>query len=182
MALLATLGIFLATPLLYYATANPSMSHGVQAAVGTPSCWRGCGRARATTRARWLLAGALGGLVCAIRPQDAVLLVLPVRDLLRRGRRACETAPAFLAGPVVLGLLQLAVWLRLYGLAFADVISGQSYVGHTQPFPVDLMFSARHGLFTWTPRLPRGRPGLGGVGAPRRAGRRRSSSPRSAWP
>jgi len=51
----------------------------------------------------------------------------------------------------VLGLLQLVVWLRLYGLAFAGVISGQSYVGHTEPFPVDLMFSARHGLFTWTP-------------------------------
>jgi hypothetical protein len=60
-------------------------------------------------------------------------------------------APAFLAGPAALGLLQLAVWLKLYGLAFADVISGQSYVGETASYPIDLMFSARHGLFTWTP-------------------------------
>ncbi len=150
-AMLATLGLFLATPLLYYATANPSMSHGVQAAAGTAFVLAWLWAREEDDRIRWLLTGALGGLVCVIRPQDAVLLLLPLADLLRRGRRALGVAPAFLAGPVLLGLLQLAVWLRLYGLGFADVISGQSYVGHTEPFPIDLMFSARHGLFTWTP-------------------------------
>lgn len=150
-ALLSTLGIFLATPLLYYATANPSMSHGVQAAAGTAFVLAWLWSREGADRRRWLVTGALGGLVCAIRPQDAVLLVLPLLDLLRRGRRAWPVAPAFLAGPVAFGLLQLAVWLRLYGFAFADVISGQSYVGQTEPFPIDLMFSARHGLFTWTP-------------------------------
>jgi hypothetical protein len=150
-AMLATVGIFLATPLLYYATANPSMSHGVQAAAGTAFVLAWLWAREEDDRRRWLLTGALGGLVCVIRPQDAVLLVLPVLDLLRRGRRALAVAPAFLAGPAVLGLLQLAVWLRLYGFAFAGVISGQSYVGQTEPFPIDLMLSARHGLFTWTP-------------------------------
>jgi hypothetical protein len=150
-ALLATLGIFLATPLLYYATANPSMSHGVQAAAATAFVLAWLWAREGEDRSRWLLTGLLGGLVCLIRPQDAVLLALPLLDLLRRGRRALPVAPAFLAGPAALGLLQLGVWLRLYGLAFADVISGQSYVGHTDSFPMDLMFSARHGLFTWTP-------------------------------
>jgi hypothetical protein len=150
-ALLATLGIFLATPLLYYATANPSMSHGVQAAAGAAFVLAWLWAREGEDRARWLVVGALGGLVCVIRPQDAVLLVLPLADLLRRGRRAARVAPAFLVGPIALGLLQLAVWLRLYGLAFADVISGQSYVGHTASHPIDLMFSARHGLFTWNP-------------------------------
>lgn len=150
-ALLATLGIFLATPLLYYATANPSMSHGVQAAAGTAFVLAWLWARESEERRRWLVTGLLGGLVCVVRPQDAVLLALPVLDLLRRGRRALAVAPAFLAGPAALGLLQLAVWLRLYGLAFADVISGQSYVGQTASYPIDLMFSARHGLFTWTP-------------------------------
>lgn len=150
-ALLATLGIFLATPLLYYATANPSMSHGVQAAAGTAFVLAWLWAREGEGRRRWLVAGALGGLVCVIRPQDAVLLVLPLLDLIRRGKRAWPVGPAFLAGPALLGLLQLAVWLRLYGFAFADVISGQSYVGHTASYPIDLMFSARHGLFTWTP-------------------------------
>lgn len=150
-ALLATLGVFLATPLLYYATANPSMSHGVQAAAATAFVLAWLWARAGEDRRRWLLTGLLGGLVCVIRPQDAVLLVLPLLDLLRRGRSALPVAPAFLAGPVALGLLQLAVWLSLYGTAFAEVISGQSYVGHTESHPIDLMFSARHGLFTWTP-------------------------------
>jgi hypothetical protein len=150
-ALLTTLGIFLATPLLYYATANPSMSHGVQAAAATAFVLAWLWAREGDDRRRWLVAGALGGLVCVIRPQDGVLLAMPLLDLVRRGRRGLAVAPAFVAGPFVLGLLQLAVWLSLYGLAFAGVISGQSYVGHTEPFPIDLMFSARHGLFTWTP-------------------------------
>jgi hypothetical protein len=150
-ALLSTLGIFLATPLLYYATANPSMSHGVQAASAIAFVLAWMWAREGEDPRRWLVTGLLGGLVCVIRPQDAVLLALPLLDLLRRGRRALPVAPAFLAGPAALGLFQLGVWLKLYGLAFADVISGQSYVGHTASYPVDLMLSARHGLFTWTP-------------------------------
>ncbi|HET9316205.1 MAG TPA: hypothetical protein VFQ51_11495 [Vicinamibacteria bacterium] len=150
-ALLSTLGIFLATPLLYYATANPSMSHGVQAAAGIAFVLAWLWARESEERRRWVVTGLLGGLVCVVRPQDGVLLALPLLDLARRGRRALPVAPAFLAGPAALGLLQLVVWLKLYGLAFADVISGQSYVGHTASYPIDLMFSARHGLFTWTP-------------------------------
>ena len=64
------------------------------------SCWPGCGRARPTTGGAWLLTGLLGGLVCVVRPQDAVLLALPLLDLLRRGRGARRTrCPRFLAGP-----------------------------------------------------------------------------------
>jgi hypothetical protein len=150
-ALLAVLGTLLATPLLYYATANPSMSHGVQAAAGTLFVLLWLWAREGDDRRRWLLAGLAGGLVCVVRPQDAVLLAMPLLDLLRRGRAARRTGPAFLLGPVVLGVLQLAVWLHLYGFAFADVISGQSYVGETASHPIDLMLSARHGLFTWTP-------------------------------
>ena len=128
------------------------MSHGVQAAAGTAFVLPGCGRARATTAGAGCWPASLGGLVCVVRPQDAVLLALPLLDLLRRGRaRAPGRARRSWLGPAVLGLLQLAVWLQLYGLAFADVISGQSYVGETASHPVDLMLSARHGLFTWTP-------------------------------
>ena len=150
-ALLTVLGMLLATPLLYYATANPSMSHGVQAAAGTLFVLLWLWAREGDDRRRWLLAGLAGGLVCVVRPQDAVLLAMPLLDLLRRGRAALRTGPAFLLGPAVLGVLQLAVWLHLYGFAFADVISGQSYVGETASHPVDLMLSARHGLFTWTP-------------------------------
>jgi hypothetical protein len=150
-ALLAVLATLLATPLLYYATANPSMSHGVQAAAGTLFVLLWLWAREGDDPRRWLFAGLAGGLVCVVRPQDAVLLAMPLLDLLARGRSALRTGPAFLLGPAVLGALQLAVWLHLYGLGFAHVISGQSYVGETGAYPVDLLLSARHGLFTWTP-------------------------------
>ena len=47
--------------------------------------------------------------------------------------------------------VQVAVWVALYGPGFVSVIQDQSYVGRTEVQVVDLLFSARHGLFTWTP-------------------------------
>lgn len=149
---LAVLGLWLATPLHFYLAANPFMTHGASAATAIlfVLAWL---RARETReRWPWALTGMAGGLMSLVRPQDAVLLALPLADLLLsaqpdRTRRALSYA----AGPLGLGLVQLAVWLRFYGLAFAQVISGQSYVGHTEPQMLDLLFSARHGLFTWTP-------------------------------
>jgi hypothetical protein len=86
-----------------------------------------------------------------VRPQDGVLLLLPVLDLAGRGRAALSRLARFAIGPAAFGLLQLVVWLQMYGWAFADVISGQSYVGRTELHVLDLLFSARHGLFVWTP-------------------------------
>jgi hypothetical protein len=150
LGLLAVAAIWLATPLGFYSTAAATMSHGASAgaAILFVLAWL---RARETEAVRpWAWAGLAGGLMLAIRPQDGVLLVLPLLDMLGRGRRG-RAALAFLAGPLAFAALQLAVWLRLYGLDFAGVVSGQSYVGRTPLFPLELMFSARHGLFTWTP-------------------------------
>jgi hypothetical protein len=150
-ALLAVAGIWLGTPLAFYMTAAATMSHGASAgtAILMVLAWL---RAREAEGARpWAWAGLAGGLLVAIRPQDGVLLALPALDALWRGRSRGRALLAFLAGPLAFGLLQLLVWLRLYGLDFAGVISGQSYVGQTPLFPLELMFSARHGLFTWTP-------------------------------
>ncbi|HEX6739284.1 MAG TPA: hypothetical protein VF310_13480, partial [Vicinamibacteria bacterium] len=152
-ALLAVLGIWLATPLAFYMTAAATMSHGASAgtAILFVLAWL---RARESDDVRhWAWAGAAGGLLLAIRPQDGVLLALPALDVLWQSRQRGRSLAAFLAGPLAFGALQLLVWLRLYGPAFADVVSGQSYVGHTPLFPLELLFSARHGLFTWTPLL-----------------------------
>jgi hypothetical protein len=60
-------------------------------------------------------------------------------------------AVAFLAGPAAFALFQAALWTTLYGIGFAGVVMRQNLVGRSGPHLVDLMFSARHGLFTWTP-------------------------------
>ena len=180
-AALAVIGTWLATPLFFYMVANPSMSHGASAAAATAFvlCWLRareeglvlCGPGKARTAALgayrrfaasppdpqgrdlhwWIAAGVWGGLLVAVRPQDAVFLALPVLDLLRRGRAALRPLGALAIGPAAAGLVQVLVWLRLYGADFAGVISRQSYVGHTALAPFSLLFSARHGFFVWTP-------------------------------
>ncbi len=151
-AALAVLGVWLATPVNFYMVANPSMSHGAQVFAATlfVAAWL---RARDDGgRWAWALTGAAGGLMLLVRLQDGVLLILPVLDLwltprLPRWRRLA----AYLVGPLLLGAVQLGVLLRLYGTAFVGSISRQSHLGDSPPRVLDLMFAARHGLFTWTP-------------------------------
>ena len=101
-ALLATLGIFLATPL--------PLLHDRQPVRCRTACRPRRGHAfvlawlwarEADDRRRWLLPGRWAASSASCAPQDAVLLALPLLDLLRRGaRRALRPwLPAFLAGP-----------------------------------------------------------------------------------
>jgi hypothetical protein len=128
------------------------MSHGASAFAATAFvlAWLRA-RAAATGEGPWRLAGLLGGIMVLVRPQDAVLVVPAVLDLLPRRRAGLRPLGALLLGPAVAGLLQTAVWLAMYGRGFAQVVSGQSYVGHTSVHALDVLFSARHGLFPWTP-------------------------------
>jgi len=150
-ALLAVLALWFATPMHFYMVANPFMSHAGSAFAATlfVAAWL---RARETGRPRdWVLAGLAGGLMSLVRAQDAVLLALPLVDLAFRRPLPLRVAGAFLAGPAALGLLQALVWARLYGFGFAGVVMQQNLVGRSGPHLLELMFSARHGLFTWTP-------------------------------
>jgi hypothetical protein len=163
-ALVATLGLWLATPLHFYAVANPFMSHGCStaAACALVFFWLR-GRERDDPR-DFLLAGLCGGLLALIRLQDAVLLALPILDLaLRRPPRAIVCAARFLVGPALGGVLQLLVWLRMYGLAFVSVTAEQNWVAWGDSQWLQVLFSPRHGLFTWTPLFLVAALGLLGV-------------------
>lgn len=153
LALLSVLGVWFATPLHFYMTANPAMAHGasVGAATAFVVCWL---RVRqAPTPRGWLVLGLLGGLMTLVRLQDAVLLALPLADLaIRRPARPLDSAMRFLAGATVMGGLQFLLWLRLYGAGFVGTILRVNLVGGgSGPHILDLLLSARHGLLTWTP-------------------------------
>jgi hypothetical protein len=151
-ALLSTLGIWLATPLHFYMEVNPAMSHAASAFAA--SCllvtwWRARGSVRL---APWLWVGCCGGVLALVRVQDALLMVLPLLDLLfRERRRALRPAALLLAGPAVAAILQTLFWLALYGPGFAGIVLRQGRVARVAPQIVDFLFAARHGLFVWTP-------------------------------
>jgi hypothetical protein len=153
-ALLATLALWLATPVHFYLVGNPFMSHGTSLFLATAFvlAWL---RAREGDDWRaWAIAGLLGGLTALVRPQDAVLLALPAIDLLWlrvTPRQRLRLLLPLAAAPCILALTQLAVWLRLYGHAFAGTVAEQNWFGAQAPQWIELLFSPRHGLFTWTP-------------------------------
>jgi len=152
-ALLVTVAIWWATPLFFYALANPSMSHGASACLATlfVAAWL---RFRSSDRPLpWALIGATGALSSLVRIQDAVLLLLPVLDLAWTHRRgAARLAAAFAAGPVAGALLQALVWARLWGGgAFVSELTRQG-PGFTPHLAwLEVLLSPRHGLFPWTP-------------------------------
>ncbi len=155
-ACLAVAAAWLATSLHYYLVVNPSMTHAPQA-VGATLLFLAWLRARempvADTRGprAWLLVGACGGTLALVRPQDAVLLLLPLGDLLLAWRPRWKTAARVLGPALALAMLQVLTWLHFHGASFVDAVSAGSFVGRTAPAPLDVLFSARHGLVTWTP-------------------------------
>jgi hypothetical protein len=151
-ALLVAVALWFGTPLDFYAVANPFMSHGVSAGAAAlfVVLWR---RWRESAERRhWLVLGLVGGLMTLVRVQDGVLLALPVLDvLLDRGRRALPAVAALTAGLVPAAALQAAVWARLWGADFVRQIGTQGPGFTLQLHVAEVLFSPRHGLFTWTP-------------------------------
>ena len=152
-AMLAALAMWWATPLFFYAIANPSMSHGVSAFLATVfvAAWL---QLRASDRpAHWALVGATGALLTLVRIQDGVLLLLPLLDLAWKNRPGrLRLAAAFAAGPVAAALVQALVWARLWGGGgFVGVLARQG-PGFTPHLAwLEVLLSPRHGLFPWTP-------------------------------
>ncbi len=154
-AALAALGLWYATPLRFYATANAFMSHATSAGLACllVFLWlRARDRDAAAPARYWLWVGAAGALLSLVRAQDAVLLSLPALDLVLRRPPALVARFAWLlAAPVAGAALQLAVWLAMYGTAFLAVTAEQNWVATAGSQWLLVLLSPRHGLFTWHP-------------------------------
>jgi hypothetical protein len=161
-ALLAVAGAVATSTVLYYTFVLPAMAHGAAFAVTAALLWA-CDRARQEPSApRWLAVGALLGLAVLMRWQAAVfiLLVAPLA-LLEWRRRAAR--PVWIVGAAGLALLvvlpQILAWRVLFGTAGA-VPQGPGYMIWSAPHLLDVLVSANHGLFTWTPAALLGLLGL----------------------
>jgi hypothetical protein len=150
-----------ATTLPWYVVYEPSMTHAVSFGVvaialvlterwlidGTPS-WR-----------RGLLLGAWFSLIVVVRPEDGVfvlfplaaLLAAPVCRALASGERMRLTgAIAIGAAPLMLLQAGALMWLRSAS-AFTLIGGDEGYLTLFHSQWVDVLFSSRHGLLSWTP-------------------------------
>ena len=150
-AFLSVAGIWLATPLHFYSTANPSMSHGPASFLAALllASWLA---ARESAEARsWLRPGLVAGAMHLVRIQDAAVLVMPAADRLLRGRKDLLKSLVLLGvGVAAAAVLQLTTWAAMYGEGFIGQVR-QGHFGPNRLHVLEVLFSARHGLFSWHP-------------------------------
>jgi hypothetical protein len=154
--------VWVSTPLLFYMYVAPGMAHACSAFVVAlfVATWL---RVREQWSPLGLAAlGALAALMTMVREQDAFLAIGPAVDYLvvlglSVKDRPCGStgrlALGALAGTAVFGMVytpQILAYLALNGrIGPASQVSGK--MTWTAPHAIDVVFSAEHGFFLWTP-------------------------------
>ncbi len=167
-ALWGVVSVWIASPLVFYQYAHPSMSHAADVLINSLVVWW-WSRGRAGPRGvRWsLILGMLIGAAGCVRPQNILLGLLPalwlagwyVRALRQRaGSWSIAAQMAALAiGAVLLFTPQLWVWWRVFGSPFANVRAiayrAPLTLDPLHPHLIEVLWSSKHGLFVWTPLL-----------------------------
>ena len=162
MALLAVAVAILASPIVYYTLVVPGMAHGLAFALAAALVFALVRVKESPSLRGWLLVGALLGLLALVRTQAAVmaLFVLPTALASWRARGVRPRALALAAALALLLVTpQLLAWKVLFG-AYFTVPQGPGYLDWSSPHLQDVLFSANHGLFAWSPALLLGLLGL----------------------
>ena len=109
-----------------------------------------------TTRDFAILGLILGAAAC-VRWQNALLGFLPLWTLcgmaLERLWPAVRKVGALAGSFLVAFTPQLLAWKILFDRFYLGVPLGEDYMRWSQPFLEEVLFSSRHGLFSWSPVL-----------------------------
>jgi hypothetical protein len=161
----AVTSLWLSTNLIYYFFKEPFMSHVVSMACVAAflNLWHD-GYGSFLLR-RWLFLGLLSGLMCTVRLQNAVFLLLPAVELLWNIRsrsadrgptgplaRSVRNALGFLAAGLAAFSPQLIAWKVIYGRLILFPYKNE-WFAWAHPRIAALLFSTNHGLFFYAPVL-----------------------------
>lgn len=162
-AFLATLGIWFATALPVYIYFNPSWSHAHSAFTVALFLWYWIRTRDARTWLQWAILGAIGGLMLDVYYVSGTLLLIPLLESLRgywnaRKITGMAAVARLFVGNVIFTASLAAAFLPtlvtkriIYGSYFK---SGYEQLwAWTSPWLIGVLFSADHGLFSWTPIL-----------------------------
>lgn len=163
--LLSLLLVWFGTSLTAYMYFMPSMSHAVAFFCASAFIYTWYRTRNGRSLAAWGGLGMLGGLMLLQRFQDGVfmsviaveicsLLIEPLRE--KRWEQILKSvAPmlVFATGVLLMFLPQIITWQILYGKVLPNV--HKEYLGQNfdwlHPRSIQVLFSSRHGLLSWTP-------------------------------
>ena len=159
--------------MVWYLVKEPSMTHASSMASVAGFIWLWAATAERRTLRSWALLGLLAGFMALIRWQNLLFALLPGLDALRllvrasragdrNGQRDALTGSAAFLACVLIGFLpQMLAWKAMYGSFIARSPVGPQ-IRWTDPHLVDILWSARNGLFSTAPILYLGAIGLVG--------------------
>jgi hypothetical protein len=157
----ATIGIWWSTPLIFYMYSHPIMSHANDAFVNALFVYTWY-RTRTDTTARgWLSRGGALGLAALVRPQNGLLVILPVVEVIMSWiirwhipiRKTLKGVVPFGLAALAVFVPQLIVWQQTYGAFFPGnpyAVYGDTF-DFASPHFFDVLFSTARGLFLWSP-------------------------------
>ena len=150
---------WLATPALYYSLISPAYSHAASIFTSALFAFVWLRRLRQYTLGRFAVLGALAGLAMLVRWQSVTILLLPVVEILLDREAFAERARRLVIASLTMGVTalvvfspQLLAWKAIYGGYFV-VPQGSGFMRWTEPAVASVLFSARRGLFIWTPAV-----------------------------
>lgn len=167
-AFLATLGIWFASSLLVYMYFNPSWSHAHSAFIVALFLWYWDRTRAARTLSQWLLLGLIAGLMLDVYYPNALFLLVVLVELtvtsarILRARVSSATrefrtlvfGSSLFAAALVIAFLPtlISCWV-IYGSPLTTGYTDGTLWHFTNPLWGQVLFSADHGLFSWTPIL-----------------------------
>jgi len=166
-AFLATIGIWLAGSLPIYMYFNPAWSHAFSAFSVSLFLWYWDRTQLQRTPRQWAALGVFAGLMGNVYYPNVILLIFPALEmihLVREGPRGPDRASLpfvkLMTCSAVFGALFLVTLLPtfvtrriIYGNPFETGYPGIWTWNWTSPAFLRVLFSADHGLLSWTPIL-----------------------------
>ncbi|MCI0412059.1 hypothetical protein L0222_04560 [bacterium] len=153
----ATATILFTTPYLYYYFSTfPLISEPLAFALIALFLFLAFTSERRHSRLRWFALGILFGTLTMVRLHNVVLGAVPVAVLYfslpdeKKRSQFLQLFGVFIAGSLIGFLPQVIVWRVLNGEWFFS--SGTTFLPYwKKPFVLETLFSARKGLFPWSP-------------------------------
>ncbi|MBA3232242.1 MAG: hypothetical protein H0T05_05425 [Acidobacteria bacterium] len=177
LAATATAITILGSFMIWYIVKEPSMTHAPSMAavsafmLGWLSTRTDADGGWARTTRQWAWLGLLAGFMTTIRWQNALFAILPAADGLvmlvvawraghmARVKRTLLVGALFTVCAVIGFLPQMIAWNSIYGSWLAVSPVGPQ-IRWWDPHLIDILFSSRNGLFSWSPVLYFGAIGM----------------------
>jgi hypothetical protein len=158
-ATFATTAWLLGSSLAFYVYRDPGYAHACSffAVTAFLAYERSVGRLDVRSG---LILGALAGLMTLVENQNLLVTIVPLVLRWPELRRAPLLIAVAALGALVGFLPQMAAWQVLFGRPVAYSYQGEGF-DFIHPHLIDVLFSTRHGLITWTPIAGLAIAGLG---------------------